>query len=472
MTRFLTIFLSLLLCLGIGLQLQAQVVPVHSQYLINPYIYNPARLAEEGYTQVNVGFRKQWWGVEGSPTVGSATLELPLNENLAIGGRLVNYTEGPINQTQLHFSASYRLTLDYYEEQFLSFGMSLGMRNNMFNTSALDDPDDPALAQIAGNSLNIDGAFGLAYHYKTLQIGISAPHLSNPQYFSEQGFGPVEIRPWEQMIFTAGYGFFIDYYQNWELKPQVLYHYDTNFDNQIEGMLTASYQGQYWGGLSYRQQYGVSIMAGANINETFALNYSYGVSSPEAQVPNDSHELTLRIRLGGGEKKRSAPWDEVEYEEDDNDKESIKDEEVEDKEVIKEKPTEKEPETTPSAETETNPLLKVDESISLDGYDENLELRFKIVQGEVYARSSNGSRESVEAGNRLIVSEYKYMSRADEDIRAYRAKGLSTELIYVEETQRYYLSIVNKSDLEQARKLLVSIRRLNGFKETRLLILE
>lgn len=458
------IFYLTVLLLSVLSEIQAQVVPVQGQYLINPYIYNPARLAEDGYTQFTVGFRKQWLGVDGSPTVASVSFEHPFNEQIAIGGQLTNYSEGPFNQTQLHFTGSYRLAVDSYEEHFVTFGMSLGARNSNFNTSKLDDPDDPALAQVASNNTSIDGAFGLAYEYDKLQIGISMPHLTRPQFISNDSFGPVEIEPWQQMIFTAGYNFFVDYYQDWKIQPQLLYHYDADFDNQIEGFVTAKYQDTYWGGVGYRQDYGISIMAGANINEMFSLNYSYGLSSPSADIPNDTHEITLRIRLGEKKRKKESIEDENE------DNEKIEDEKTEEdnNEVVK--PT---PVTPEVPKEEEKGIFRVDKSISLDNYHpEIIEIRLPFDSKKIFGRKPNRELFDLSPNNYIMTGEYKYMSGGEDDIKRLKEKGLDPKFVYDSKEKKYYMYLITKDSLEDARRIVLSLRKLKGFENTKLLILE
>src|SRR5688572_2763187 len=47
--------------------IKAQQKPQFSQYMINNYLLNPAVTGIEDYTNIKMGFRQQWIGLEGAP---------------------------------------------------------------------------------------------------------------------------------------------------------------------------------------------------------------------------------------------------------------------------------------------------------------------------------------------------------------------------------------------------------------------
>ena len=72
--------LALFLSLISGV-LHAQVDPLYSQYLNNPFLINPAYTGMNNYMNLMVGYRKQWAGFDGSPTTLSATGHTSLFDN-------------------------------------------------------------------------------------------------------------------------------------------------------------------------------------------------------------------------------------------------------------------------------------------------------------------------------------------------------------------------------------------------------
>ena len=57
--------LLLILCLNV--RLYAQQRPQYSQYLLNSYLLNPALSGIENYTDVKLGYRQQWAGLQDAP---------------------------------------------------------------------------------------------------------------------------------------------------------------------------------------------------------------------------------------------------------------------------------------------------------------------------------------------------------------------------------------------------------------------
>lgn len=272
-----------------------QVAPVQNQSYLNPYIYNPAWVGKGDVSQLFVGVKKQWAGVEGSPTIATLTYEKPIeNTPASIGVRLVNVTEGPVNGLSSQVTAGYKLETGL--ESSLYFGMSLGLVYNTFNANALDAPNDPLVQAQNNSAIGFDGGVGLVYETNGLNIGWSMPRFAAPRPFAKQADGQNPYSPWDYMIGSVSYTF--EPNLDWKFTPVFLYHLQKGFNNQWEAAFTATYQEKLNLGSIYRQNTGLTLLAGINISDRFAFNYLYSFSSPAAQLPNDSHELVLRVIFG------------------------------------------------------------------------------------------------------------------------------------------------------------------------------
>ena len=73
-------YITLVLVLITGLS-QAQQLPTFSQYMLNPYIINPAAAGMQGDTRFFLHYRNQWMGFANSPKTFAITFETPLNNN-------------------------------------------------------------------------------------------------------------------------------------------------------------------------------------------------------------------------------------------------------------------------------------------------------------------------------------------------------------------------------------------------------
>ena len=299
-------FLLLAVVAGFSHQALAQLVPVQSQYFINPYVYNPAAVGAAGRTQFHTSFKKQWTGAEGSPTLASLSFEKPVHR-LSLGANLTNLSEGPFNRLSTHLTAGYRFQMSNRPKQWLSFGMSLGFRLNTLRASKLDDPDDPAVVSYDNASFVLDGGLGVRYRYERFTLGLSVPRLTHALPYGNDNALLGGFRPWNHLIASASYDF-IPHLTDWKITPTVLYHYAANFDGQLEGMLMTSLRNKFWGGAGYRHRYGTNVLAGAEITPMIAFSYAYSLSGSANHFPS-SHEVILRIRIDKQETTRRYAGD-------------------------------------------------------------------------------------------------------------------------------------------------------------------
>lgn len=285
----------LLLLGGIAVHtLKAQVAPIQNQVYFNPYVYNDAFLGKSQETQLFVGVKKQWLGVQNSPLVATFTFEKPLPSGFNLGLRLVNIAEGPINTVSNKFSASYRIETGL--EASLSVGMSLGLALSNFNVAMLDDPNDPAVAEQNQSNAQFDGSLGIVYQWKNLSLGVAMPNFAAPRPFVNlSGANQVTFSPWNYLIGSVSLDYELD--MDWTFSPMLIYHYQKDFDGQLEGGVRVQYQEKYFFGGLYRQQVGLTALAGIELNEVFGVHYLYSFSSAAANLPNDSHELVLRVKF-------------------------------------------------------------------------------------------------------------------------------------------------------------------------------
>ena len=69
--------LSGAVALCVGLTALGQQRAHYTQYVINPYIINPAITGIENYTDAKVGLRDQWVGLNGAPKTTYFTIHGP-----------------------------------------------------------------------------------------------------------------------------------------------------------------------------------------------------------------------------------------------------------------------------------------------------------------------------------------------------------------------------------------------------------
>lgn len=269
----------------------AQSVSVQNQFFVNPYVYNPAFAGNEQVSSITASVKKQWLGLEGSPTLASLTYEKPVTEKFNVAGMVTNLTEGPFNNLNAFATGSYGVQLSKAHNQMLYFGLSLGFRWSFVDMGKFDDPDDQALSKYDGSEFLMDAAFGFKYTFDQFTIGASSPRISRSSWFVNNVNEGSGYDPFERMIFSASYTYSTQRAKI-DLTPHLIYHVDT-FSNQLEGMLIVDYDQKLSLGAGFRENYGSNFMAGFQLKTGLSFNYFFTLSSANSALPQDSHELVF-----------------------------------------------------------------------------------------------------------------------------------------------------------------------------------
>ena len=273
-------------CLG-------QTVPVHPQYILNQYLYNPAAVGISGEHAINFGLTKQWLGIDGSPSMGVISYENPFHEKMSLGANLINSLDGPFND--LSFYATFAYKLELQEEMSIRFGLSAGMDYYNVNTSKFDDPSDPAIANMTVNEINYLMNFGLSFNWGNLQTGASFPTLIGSPYIFESDDNPSNDDPLNYFILTGNYS--LPMGKSWAIDPHILYHRFADFNDQVEGMVEVSWKNRISAGGGYRTNFGPNFMISFKANDKLKFGYFYLPGNDNLRLNADTHALQCRLTL-------------------------------------------------------------------------------------------------------------------------------------------------------------------------------
>lgn len=273
--------------------LHAQVDPLYSQYLNNPFLINPAYTGMNNYMNLMVGYRKQWAGFDGSPTTLSATGHTSLFDNRMGVGLIISQDKvGENTNTFIQGTYAYKVRFDEY--RYISFGLQAGIMNFRSDNSELNiaDPADPLFN---ANQNVVKPSFGAGVIFRTdnLFLGLSVPRILK----ASESFEDVTAALYTQHYYGfASYLFLLS--DRVKLKPAVLVRAvsgsplstDVNFQFNIDeryaiGALTRNFN-----------TYG--FLAQIKFNE-FRFGYVFEMpTNKSVGVRFTSHEITLGLNLG------------------------------------------------------------------------------------------------------------------------------------------------------------------------------
>jgi len=254
----------------------AQQVPQFSQNMFNKLANNPGFTGSRGDISTSILHRSQWMGFEGAPSTQNFSIDAALP--FLYGGVGLNIVKDNIagfSNLGLQASYAYRTELGIGQ---IGMGMSVGMFQSgldggFLNPSSSGDPVIPT-GDVSGSSLDL-GA-GVYYNTRDIYIGISSSLLTAPT---------IEWADGDQFSLERHY-FLIAGYTH-ELNSSLLllpsiYLKSDGATSQFDVNTSLKYNNKMWGGVSYRLDEGLILLAGMNVNEDlrFGLGYDLTMLNP------------------------------------------------------------------------------------------------------------------------------------------------------------------------------------------------
>lgn len=148
-------------------------------YFQNRYISSPALAGLESGWFASAAYKVQWTMIEGAPHMGYFTTEYGSpNKKVGAGIHFYNEYAGLIRRTSLKASYAYHLPLSEQNDQFLDFGLALGMLDEGLNMDKVKgNLEDISLYNFNERKLYFDGDFGIGYRNQNLSLQASMPNL-------------------------------------------------------------------------------------------------------------------------------------------------------------------------------------------------------------------------------------------------------------------------------------------------------
>ena len=329
----------LLLSVCIVGAVKAQQKTQFTQYVINEYSINPALSGIENYTDVKIGHRHQWVGLNGAPITTYLTVQGPIGKqdyktnattlfpnvdgdnprgkaywddytaspaHHGIGLQISNDAIGPFNTVSVFGTYAYHMAIA--KKVNLSAGIGIGATKVSLDASKTNfvggantvaiDPAVYTSGEIGKTNLDMNA--GLWLYSANYFIGFAAQQLlpqgidfSDPNLVTVAGKGKMV----PHFFTTAGYRFLLS--DDLNVMPSVMVKTVSPLPSQVDVNVKVTYRDNFWFGGTYRGNYGFAAFAGFNALNIFTLSYSYDYSTTKINtVSNGSHELILGFILG------------------------------------------------------------------------------------------------------------------------------------------------------------------------------
>jgi type IX secretion system PorP/SprF family membrane protein len=254
-----------------GFNVSAQQDAQFTQNMFNKLSTNPGSAGHNGGFCATLLTRSQWMGFEGKPETYLFSGDAKLGKHGV--GLTVSKDKLGIEST-LIVKGTYAYHLTSLGPGELGIGIDIGLVNKSFgnNFVAIDDPTlDPSIPNDNTSSMSFDAGLGLYYEIKDkLYVGISSLHL--PQAEIEDladngGVGALNYASTRHYYIMAGYDWdATNGARKWVIKPSLLAKTDAT-STQLDLNVLALYNNMLWGGVTYRIQDALAILAGIDFTK-------------------------------------------------------------------------------------------------------------------------------------------------------------------------------------------------------------
>lgn len=288
----------------------AQQMPQYTNFDMNYFGLNPAVAGSEECLDLKIGYRRQWIGLEGSPTSAFLNAHGKVGKSRTgnfhgVGGMVETDKTGPISFTSAHGAYAYHLRVN--RKYMLAMGATLGLLQYRLDLGGAVLPEvgalnDPALLASQSSLVFPMADIGFWLYGKDHFIGLSMKNILNTQV---QDIG---LDTYVVPHFLLSGGVNIDLNKGFEFKPQALVKYVGGSRLAADLNLLFEYKDVVTAGLGVRSENGISGIVRFNVLKYFSVGYSYDYTLSKIRFGGqNTHELVIGIQACPDGQPRGIP---------------------------------------------------------------------------------------------------------------------------------------------------------------------
>ena len=305
--RLKTLICLLLLC-TIGTKAQELTLPQLSQYISdNPFVISPTYAGIGDHIKVRINGLTQWVGIEDAPDTQSLAADGRLGNKSGVGFLLYNDSNGETKQRGARISFAHHLTLDKYDDEFLSFGISYNFNQFRIDIENFDSPDPSVTDDRSTTNHNFD--IGALYRYDKFYFSFNASNLLNKDLTK---FNPIsEPNTLRNYYVYTGYRYTKNKNSKLEIEPSIFFQWFESDGRSVTDLNTKfrfyDFEDYYYVGVTYRflnDQIGDPLYIAPIVGlkkSNFYFGYSYQIILNEILgFSTGTHVITIGVDLFQG----------------------------------------------------------------------------------------------------------------------------------------------------------------------------
>ena len=303
-----SILYGILLLSAVFARGQELTLPQLSQYLAdNPFVMSPTYAGIGDHIKIRVNGLTQWVGIKDAPDTQSLAADARIGNKSGLGMLLYNDSNGETKQRGARLSFAHHLTLDRYDDEFISFGISYNFNQFRIDIENFDGPDPNVTDDRATTNHNFD--VGFLYRKDKFYFSINASNLLDKDLTK---FNPVfEPNRLRNYYVYTGYRYTKNKNSRLEIEPSVFFQWFESDGRSVTDLNVKfrwyDFEDYYYAGVTYRflndqignPLYIAPIMGLKKSN--FYFGYSYQIILNEILgFSTGTHVVTLGVDLFQG----------------------------------------------------------------------------------------------------------------------------------------------------------------------------
>ncbi|MBM1105221.1 type IX secretion system membrane protein PorP/SprF [Aurantibacter crassamenti] len=300
---FVTVFLAVF-----GLSGQELTLPQLSQYLAdNPFVMSPSYAGIGDHVKIRINGLTQWVGIKDAPDTQSLAADMRIGEQSGLGAILYNDSNGETKQRGARVSFAHHLTLDRYDDEFLSFGLSYNFNQFRIDIENFDALDPSVTDDRATTNHNFD--VGALYRKDKFYFSLNISNIINKNLANfNEIYEPNALRNYYAY---TGYRYTKNKNSRLEIEPSIFFQLFESDGRSVTDLNVKfrwyDFEDYYYAGVTYRflnDQIGdplyVAPIIGLKKNN-FYFGYSYQIILNEILgYSSGTHVITLGVDLFQG----------------------------------------------------------------------------------------------------------------------------------------------------------------------------
>lgn len=290
---------------------QELTIPQLSQYLAdNPFVMSPTYAGIGDHIKIRVNGLTQWVGIEDAPDTQSLAADARIGNRSGLGMLLYNDSNGHTKQRGARLSFAHHLTIDRYDDEFLSFGISYNFnqfRIDIQNFDFNDGIDDAVRDDRSTTNHNFD--VGVMYRKDNFYLSANAANILPKDLTKfDTELEPNKLRNY--YLYT-GYRYSKSKNSDFEIEPSIFFQWFESDGRSVTDINTKfrwyDFEDYYYAGVTYRflnDQIGDPLYIAPIVGlkkSNFYFGYSYQIILNEILgYSTGTHVVTLGVDIFQG----------------------------------------------------------------------------------------------------------------------------------------------------------------------------